>query len=78
MPTAEAVSYPPFGDARHRRVSSGTSKRAEPRPSGYRSLHLVYSYRAALKHALDALRRTYPNYFTNLLQFRRLMRGALA
>lgn len=28
---------------------------AEPRPSGYRSLHLVYSYRAALKHALDEL-----------------------
>ena len=28
--------------------------------------------------SLDALRRTYPNYFTNLLQFRRLMRGALA
>lgn len=28
--------------------------------------------------SLTALRRTYPNYFTNLLQFRRLMRGALA
>ena len=26
---------------------------AKPRPSGYRSLHLIYSYRAALKHALD-------------------------
>ena len=28
--------------------------------------------------SLDALRRTYPNYFTDLLYFRRLMRGALA
>ena len=27
--------------------------------------------------SLDALRQTYPNYFTDLLQFRRLMRGAL-
>ena len=73
--TAEAVSYPPFGDARHRRVPSDTSKRggrvsgcqlthgepgqtstgAEPRPSGYRGMHLIYSYRANRKHALDGL-----------------------